>query len=102
MTSKELTRRQARWAEKLSEYNFKIMYQSGTRIAKADALTRKPGDSPLTIKGDRIRYQHQTILTPDRLQINCVEPVVESSIYERIQKAHADDEECYTRAQEYI
>jgi RNase H-like domain found in reverse transcriptase len=26
MTTKELTRRQARWAEKLSEFNFKILY----------------------------------------------------------------------------
>ncbi|SLM34530.1 retrotransposon nucleocapsid protein [Lasallia pustulata] len=40
MTSKELTRRQVRWAEKLSEYNFKIMYQTGAKNIKADALTQ--------------------------------------------------------------
>jgi len=94
MTSKELTRRQARWAEKLSEFNFKIIYQSGTRNAKADALTRKPGDSPTTAKDDRIRYQHQTILTPNRLSINCIEPGADAPIYDRIRKANIDDEEC--------
>ena len=66
MTIKELTRRQVRWAEKLSEYNFKIMYQSGTKNVKADALTRKSEDRP---KGtdERLTYQHQVLLTPDRL-----------------------------------
>ena len=45
MTSKELTRRQARWAEKLSEYNFKIMYQSEIKNAKVDVFIRRAGDS---------------------------------------------------------
>ncbi|SLM35915.1 reverse transcriptase domain protein [Lasallia pustulata] len=40
MTSKELTRQQVPWAKKLSEYNFKIMYQTGAKNIKADALTQ--------------------------------------------------------------
>ncbi len=40
MHTKELTRCQARWAEKLADNNFKIRYQSGKSNGKADALTR--------------------------------------------------------------
>ena len=40
MTTKQLTERQAQWAEALSEYYFTIMYQSGKQNAKADALTQ--------------------------------------------------------------
>lgn len=41
MTTKTLNRRQARWAEKLSEYDFTIVYRKGTSNAKADALSRR-------------------------------------------------------------
>ncbi|SLM36259.1 retrotransposon nucleocapsid protein [Lasallia pustulata] len=94
MTSKELTRRQVRWAEKLSEYNFKIMYQTGAKNIKADALTRKPGDKPINEEDDRLKYQHQTILTPDRLKISVLEPDPEAPIHDRILNANQDDEEC--------
>ncbi|SLM35361.1 retrotransposon nucleocapsid protein [Lasallia pustulata] len=94
MTSKELTRRQVRWAEKLSEYNFKIMYQTGAKNIKADALTRKPGDKPINEEDDRLKYQHQTILTPDRLKISVLEPDPEAPIHDRILNANRDDEEC--------
>ncbi|SLM35328.1 retrotransposon nucleocapsid protein [Lasallia pustulata] len=94
MTSKELTRRQVRWAEKLSEYNFKIMYQTGAKNIKADALTRKPGDKPINEEDDRLKYQHQTILTPDRLKISVLEPDPEAPIHDRILNANWDDEEC--------
>ncbi|KAA6410992.1 MAG: hypothetical protein FRX48_05303 [Lasallia pustulata] len=94
MTSKEHTRRQVRWAEKLSEYNFKIMYQTGAKNIKADALTRKPGDKPINEEDDRLKYQHQTILTPDRLEISVLEPDPEAPIHDRILNANRDDEEC--------
>lgn len=94
MTSKELTRRQARWAEKLSEYNFKIMYQSGTKNAKADALTRRAGDTPTSAQDDRLQYQHQTILTPERLEINDTEIDPEVTIFDRVRAANTKDEAC--------
>jgi len=67
--SKELTRRQARWSEKLSEFNFKIMYQTGPRNVKADALTRMAGSVPKDKLDERNTYNSQTILTPDRLDV---------------------------------
>jgi hypothetical protein len=41
-TTKELTRRQARWAETLSQYDFKIVHCKGTENGQADALSRRP------------------------------------------------------------
>ena len=39
-TTKELTRRQARWAEILSQYDFKIVHCKGNENGQADALSR--------------------------------------------------------------
>jgi len=46
MTTKMLSRRQARWSEFLSRYNFKIEYRPGMLNKRADALTRRLGDLP--------------------------------------------------------
>ena len=70
MQAQKLTRRQARYLETLSEFNFKIVYRSGKQNEKADALTRMADAKPTSDQDDRVRHQYQTILTPDRLQIN--------------------------------
>lgn len=67
MTTKKLNRRQARWAEFLADFDFKITYQAGKFHAKADALTRRPGDRPDGDDDDRQQHQHQTILGADKL-----------------------------------
>ena len=67
MSTKKLTRRQARWAEFLSEYNFQVTYRTGKSNTKADALTRRPGDAPESDQDDRQRHMLQTILTPERI-----------------------------------
>jgi len=41
-TTKELTRRQARWSETLSQYDFKIIHCKGSENGQADALSRRP------------------------------------------------------------
>ena len=48
MTTKELSERQGRWQEFLSQYNFRIIYRPGKEGRKPDALTRRPGDIPTT------------------------------------------------------
>ena len=41
LITKELNRRQVRWAEILIEYYFKIQHTKGTKNARADILSRK-------------------------------------------------------------
>ena len=68
MTTKQLNRRQARWAEYLSRFDFKIHYRPGRLGTKPDALTRRPGDLPE--EGDpRIAFQHQVLLKPHQLAV---------------------------------
>ena len=44
MTKRQLTARQARWADILSRFNFQIIYQPGKQNMKADALTQRKED----------------------------------------------------------
>lgn len=68
MTTKKLNRRQARWAEFLSEFHFVIHYRPGKQGTKPDSLTRRPGDIPQGVEDDRLQHNYQTILTPDRVK----------------------------------
>ena len=45
-TTKLLNRRQARWVQFLSQFNFKIVYRLGKSEAKLDSLTRRSGVLP--------------------------------------------------------
>jgi hypothetical protein len=67
MTTKKLNCRQARWAEFLSEFNFRITYRPGKQGGKPDALTRRPGDLPQGVSDDREKHQTQMLLTRDHL-----------------------------------
>jgi hypothetical protein len=67
-TTKQLNRRQTRWAETLGQYNFKIVYQKGSENARADGLSRRPdyqsgGSTPgyqiLKEEGDGLIYANQ-------------------------------------------
>ena len=64
MSTKQLSRRQARWSEFLSRFNYHITYRPGKAGGKPDALNRRSGD--LLKEGDtqdpRHLYQHQTVL----------------------------------------
>ena len=69
ITTKRLTRRQARWAMILADYNFQITYRPGKQNGKADALTRRASDLPLKDNrtDDRQQQQLQIVLGPERL-----------------------------------
>jgi hypothetical protein len=45
-TTKVLTQRQARWAEHLAEFNFKVVYRPGDKNTKADVLSRRWDHAP--------------------------------------------------------
>ena len=74
MTTKQLSRRQARWSEYLSRFNFVIQFRPGRLGAKPDALTRRSGDLPKA--GDeRIKQMMQTVLKEHNLG-----PAIKSNI----------------------
>ena len=61
MTTKQLNRRQARWAKFLSEFNFKISSRLGKEDEKPDTLTRLAQDKPKGIDDSRQQHQFQTV-----------------------------------------
>jgi transposase InsO family protein len=66
MTTKQLTARQARWAEALSEYYFTIMYRTGKSNGKADALTRRD-DEVKAQDGVKTEYRTRAFLSEDQI-----------------------------------
>ena len=73
MIIKELIRWQARWAEKLSEYNFKIIYQSKKQNLKVDALIRMSDVKSVEANDDWKLYQHQMLLLEDKFELQSIE-----------------------------
>ncbi|OBS16093.1 hypothetical protein FPOA_27763 [Fusarium poae] len=67
-TTKLLNRRQARWSEFLSRFNFQITYRPGKQGVKPDALTRRSEDLPK--EGDeRLAHQSQVVLKKENWQL---------------------------------
>ena len=69
MTTKQLSRRQARWSEYLSRFDFQIVYRPGKSGGKPDALTRRSQDLPEGGDDPRVKIQHQTVLKPRNLEL---------------------------------
>ncbi len=92
---RDLSRRQARYLDMLSEFNIKISYKTGQQNAKADALTRMAGSKPMDPSDDRVRQQYQTILTPERLELDgAAIEAIDDPIYHRISQTNKEDELC--------
>lgn len=67
MTTKQLSRRQVRWSEFLSQFQFAIKSVPGKDNRKPDSLTRRSQDMPKDKDDDRIQYQHQSLLKPHNI-----------------------------------
>ena len=66
MSTRNLNRRQARWSEYLSRFQFHILYRPGKLGAKPDSLTRRSQDLPRP--GDpRLLHQSQVVLKSHNL-----------------------------------
>ena len=64
ITKQKLTRRQARWAEILLEFNFEVIYRDGKSNTKADTLIRQADSRPTDADNKRVKYQDQILLDP--------------------------------------
>ena len=78
-TKRDLNLRQARWGERLANYDFTIKYRPGKLAGKPDILSRESGDSPWE-EDMKHRQNHGLVLltegnfeTLQALQVNTVE-----------------------------
>ena len=62
MMKKKLNKRQERWKQFLSQFDFKIEYRPGKEGGKPDALTRGPGYLPA--QDDERNTQMEQVLLP--------------------------------------
>jgi len=68
LTKKVWNQRQIRWAQELTNYNFKIVYRLGSRGGKPDALSRRPEYRP----EEGARHSEQSILKSEHFQISVI------------------------------
>jgi len=68
LTKKVWNKRQIRWAQELTNYNFKIVYRPGSRGGKPDALSRRPDYRP----EEGARHSEETILKSEYFQISII------------------------------
>ena len=79
MTTKDLTARQARWAEFFADFHFMIMYRTGVTNTVADTLSRREQDiTPLEARKRAIRSQQ--LLPNDKIDPRILEEVTVSSL----------------------
>jgi transposase InsO family protein len=96
MKTQKLSRRQARWAQFLSNFNFIVTYRPGAANGKADALTRRQNAIQRS-KDDPNLYQ--TVLPPEvldeRVKQDCLlAPItVPEDLYDRVLAANIADQE---------
>jgi len=90
MSSQNLNRRQARWALYLSRFNFTLKHVPGSRMGKADGLSRRSNWE----KGGEGDNKEKTLLKPEWMQrIRAGEVIVEGiDILEKIRKSEAKDD----------
>jgi hypothetical protein len=67
-TARVLSRRQARWAQFLTRFDFLITYRPGVQQGKADALSRRSYLAPRPGE-PAFDHQNQILLGPDRLRV---------------------------------
>lgn len=70
MTTKTLSRRQARWSEYLSRFNFQIIYQPEKVNGKTDTLTCRFGDFPLLEDERVVQKSHMILKSENFLHIH--------------------------------
>ena len=66
--AKKLSRRQARWALYLSEFDVKLVHTPGTKMIQSDALSRRPDFIP-----DEDTDNENIVMLPDHLFINLID-----------------------------
>lgn len=92
MTTKDLNRRQARWAEFLSQFHFKITYRPGVQSTKPDSLTRRSQDLPDNENDPRLLHQQQIVLKSHNIEPGMVRAVSLSTSLVQTEDDEMDDQ----------
>ena len=78
MNRQDLNRRQAHWAQYLSQFNFKWIHKAGSTMGKADALSCQE-DHTVRVADDN---KGVTVISPD--QIRTITPDLKSLIFDAL------------------
>ena len=71
MKAQKLNRRQARWALYLSRFNFTLKHVPGSKMEKANSLSRRP-DWEIGVEKDN---EDETLVKPEWLEVRKTEAV---------------------------
>jgi len=93
MKAQKLNRRQARWALYLSRFNFMLKHVQGSKMGKADSLSRRP-DWEIGVEKDN---EDETLVKPEWLEVRkteVVEIIVDGvDLLEEVRKSKVKDDE---------
>jgi len=90
ITSQNLNRRQARWALYLSRFDFVLKHVPGSKMEKADSLSRR---SDWEKEGEKDNKE-RILLKPKWLEVRIEEVIMKGvNILEKIRKSEAKDDE---------
>src|SRR2546423_1933136 len=94
-TTKTLNRRQVRWSELLSTYDFKIIHKKGSENAQADALSRR---ADYQEKGSEqshtlLRQEKDGSLKHDHPEVMTMTKIIMDDYTTKIRKAYPGDKE---------
>jgi len=100
MKAQKLNRRQARWALYLSRFNFTLKHVPGSKIGKADSLSRRP-DWEIGVEKDN---EDEMLVKPERLETRrteTVEIIVDGvDLLEEVRKSKVKDDEVVKAVEE--
>jgi len=100
MKAQKLNRRQARWALYLSRFNFTLKYVPGSKMGKADSLSRRP-DWEVGVERDN---ENETLVKPEWLEARKterVEIIVKGvDLLEKVRKSKVKDDEVVKAVEE--
>jgi len=100
MKAQKLNRRQARWALYLSRFNFTLKHIPGSRMGKADSLSRRP-DWEVGVERDN---ENKILVKPEWLEARRterVEVIVEGvDLLEKVRKSKVKDNEVVKAVEE--
>ena len=82
------------WIQKLTDFNFKIMYQSDKQNIKINALTCWADFMSKNLNNECIQYQRLTILTLNWMKIIDLKKNNDQSFYKQVLDVNEINENC--------